>query len=1084
MEAGEGSLPIDDGGGNPSSFLNLSGSEAYPKRALVSDDPSLVVPFPCLPGEAVEFLGRSTQGVVALSSYRFFLAGPDQQLNLPLGLLEAVECRDIFYLHLICKDARSFRCSFATNEDCQKWHKRLTNAIQLPNRLDDLFAFRFYLYCREERFDDLFSFLKSDRPSLDKDTSLLHQECKRMGFDTDLGGTWKITSINEKFKFCSSYPRYLIVPASVPDQDLETVASFRYSRRIPTVVWRHHLYGTVIARSAQPEVGWLGWRSPQDETLIQAIADACSIDPGPAICNGLDSLPDDQRLDSDASDLSLLNGGLTASMHFEPRPAPQRKMLILDARSYTAAVANRAKGGGCECPEYYPNCEVQFMSLANIHTIRKSFHAVRALCSSTADQSCWMSTLESSKWLHHLSGLLKASLVVANAVDLERRPVLVHCSDGWDRTPQIVALAELILDPYYRTTDGFQVLVEKEWLEFGHKFGDRCGNSATADDLGERCPVFLQWLDCVHQLLAQFPCGFQFNQQYLVRLAQHTYSSLFGDFLGNSTMERQQEAVATRTFSVWTFLKARPEQYFNHLYSHTDQVLRPRCQVRDLHFWSEVYLQPSTGLLSQGPPSTPPSEAPEPAEETPPEPAGSGDTSSNLVKTKSVDSLFAGSQSEQSPPPEKHQRRLSDPSLKGLQSELHSGHDETATPLAHRRSMSNGALNGSHEEVRADAKSSPVAADPAEHSTQQTEPQQQQHAVSSIEDSTDTLVSEVGETCPSAMAEAVEAQVEKDSEKDAPVTAEAMMSSALSRQTHLLSNTASTSTTDISSSAVYVFPEVAGEDLPSNKCPYWLSHKNGETMLAAARSSLARAAAINGRGSHYSTPLHSRTPSSGYPATPCDDRLLLDPVASRTTAAPLQQQQQFDVDGLACPVDAVQQRLHQMILENEAKIESLENELRRVRHALERSLHVNGKEALESLEDAPLGLDCSGDPPWGGCQDGSSSSELSWEQVDERDARATLWVPDHAASHCRGCNAEFWIGRRRHHCRNCGHVFCNPCASQLHPVPHEQLYQPVRVCGTCFEALRSRPCRPSALVPANSHNERLLAKAQLAAAST
>lgn len=26
-----------------------------------------------------------------------------------------------------------------------------------------------------------------------------------------------------------------------------------------------------------------------------------------------------------------------------------QKLLILDARSYTAAVANRAKGGGCEC---------------------------------------------------------------------------------------------------------------------------------------------------------------------------------------------------------------------------------------------------------------------------------------------------------------------------------------------------------------------------------------------------------------------------------------------------------------------------------------------------------------------------------------------------------------------------------------------------------------------------------------------------------------------------------------------------------------------------------------------------------------
>ena len=40
-----------------------------------------------------------------------------------------------------------------------------------------------------------------------------------------------------------------------------------------------------------------------------------------------------------------------------------------------------------------------------------------------------------------------------NAVDKEQRPVVVHCSDGWDRTTQIVALAELVLDPYYRTIE-------------------------------------------------------------------------------------------------------------------------------------------------------------------------------------------------------------------------------------------------------------------------------------------------------------------------------------------------------------------------------------------------------------------------------------------------------------------------------------------------------------------------------------------------------------------------------------------------------------------------------------------------------
>lgn len=28
--------------------------------------------------------------------------------------------------------------------------------------------------------------------------------------------------------------------------------------------------------------------------------------------------------------------------------------------------------------------------------------------------------------------------------------VLIHCSDGWDRTSQLSSLAQLCLDPYYR----------------------------------------------------------------------------------------------------------------------------------------------------------------------------------------------------------------------------------------------------------------------------------------------------------------------------------------------------------------------------------------------------------------------------------------------------------------------------------------------------------------------------------------------------------------------------------------------------------------------------------------------------------
>lgn len=41
---------------------------------------------------------------------------------------------------------------------------------------------------------------------------------------------------------------------------------------------RHKGNGAVIARCSQPAVGWLGWRSEEDERFMSAILDACAMD--------------------------------------------------------------------------------------------------------------------------------------------------------------------------------------------------------------------------------------------------------------------------------------------------------------------------------------------------------------------------------------------------------------------------------------------------------------------------------------------------------------------------------------------------------------------------------------------------------------------------------------------------------------------------------------------------------------------------------------------------------------------------------------------------------------------------------------
>lgn len=60
------------------------------------------------------------------------------------------------------------------------------------------------------------------------------------------------------------------------------------------------------------------------------------------------------------------------------------------------------------------------------------------------------------------------------------------------------------------------------------------------------------------------------------------------------------------------------------------------------------------------------------------------------------------------------------------------------------------------------------------------------------------------------------------------------------------------------------------------------------------------------------------------------------------------------------------------------------------------------------------------------------------------------WVPDEEAAQCMACSQSFTTFRRRHHCRNCGRVFCGVCSNAQAPLPKFGLNKAVRVCRNCF----------------------------------
>lgn len=182
---------------------------------------------------------------------------------------------------------------------------------------------------------------------------------------------------------------------------------------------------------------------------------------------------------------------------------------------------------------------------------------------------------------------------------IKSNSVLIHCSDGWDRTSQLTSLSQLLSDPYYRTIEGFCILIEKEWVSYGHMFAYR--NRMHIEELNENnySQIFIQWLDCVYQLTNQFCNKFEFKVNLLEYIARHIYSGKYGTFLYNNERDRKKSNAKTKTVSIWTDVlnKEKRLKYKNPFYDEPSKnideldIIIPDCTIYKLVLWEEYYLK-------------------------------------------------------------------------------------------------------------------------------------------------------------------------------------------------------------------------------------------------------------------------------------------------------------------------------------------------------------------------------------------------------------------------------------------------------------------------------------------------------------
>lgn len=179
------------------------------------------------------------------------------------SLLSSIEKQNVSSvgtpIQIKCKNFQSITFIIPKEKDAFEVVSSL-NHLSAPSSIHELYCFNYSASNESFQSNSQLGWSKFD----------LKNEFRRQGVPNK---QWSISSINQDYSICDTYPKVLVVPSSATKDMIIGSAKFRSKGRLPVLTYYYHKNGSTICRCSQPLAGFNA-RCEEDESLLNCILSA------------------------------------------------------------------------------------------------------------------------------------------------------------------------------------------------------------------------------------------------------------------------------------------------------------------------------------------------------------------------------------------------------------------------------------------------------------------------------------------------------------------------------------------------------------------------------------------------------------------------------------------------------------------------------------------------------------------------------------------------------------------------------------------------------------------------------------------